>query len=110
MKKPKLIIIIAVCVFIALIAPYIKVEYLTRQHGSEFATLYKTTHMIDGIDYFKVMNYSEESASVYYVASRRASGNLVTFVKKDGQWVKKKMQTIWSKTGSADGFIWPYYK
>jgi hypothetical protein len=66
--------------------------------------------MIDDIEYFKVMEYSKTSAHVYYVTKNRTSADLFTFSKKDGQWVIEKWTTIWSRSGSADGFIWPYYR
>ena len=36
--------------------------------------------------------------------------DLFTFVLKDEHWTLDKWSTIWSKTGSADDFIWPYYR
>lgn len=101
---------IAICILLILVVPYIRVEILTWKHGSEFSTLYRLTNMIDDIDYFKVMNYSDTSASVYYVTSNRSAGGLVTFNQQDGQWVLEKWKAIWSKTGSADDYIWPYYR
>ncbi|MBB6217231.1 hypothetical protein HNQ80_003350 [Anaerosolibacter carboniphilus] len=111
MKKfRETLIVIAICTLIFLIVPYIRVEILTWQHGSEFATLYRLTNMIDGIDYFKVMDYSDTSARVYYVGNNRVTGSLLRFIRKDGQWVLERWDTVWSRTGSADDFIWPYYR
>lgn len=111
MKKRKVtLVVITGCILIILIVPYIRVEILTKQHGLEFETLYELTHMIDGIDYFKVMDYSDTSARVYYVGTNRSTGNFLRFVRKDGQWVLIGWDTIWSKSGSADDFIWPYYR
>jgi hypothetical protein len=52
----------AVCVVVCLLVlviflPYIKAEFLTWQHGSEFKDLYELTAMIDQIEYFKVVDY-----------------------------------------------------
>ncbi len=111
MKKFRVVIIgVVICILIILVVPYLRVEVLTWKHGTEFETLYKSSNILDDIDYFKVMNYSDTSARVYYVAKNRARADLFTFVQKDGQWVLDKWKTIWSKTGSADDFIWPYYR
>lgn len=110
MKKCRVIYIGAISAFIILIAPYIKVEVLTWQHGSEFASLYRQGNIIDEIEYFKVMEYSEASAKVYYVTGNRSAGILITFIQQDGKWVIEKWDAIWSKSGSADDFIWPFYR
>lgn len=109
-KQKKTLIVIAACILILLIIPYIKVEILTWQYGREFASLYRLTNMVEGIDYFKVMDYSGTSARVYYVTSNRSAGILLTLVQQDGQWALETWEAIWSKTGSADGFMWPYYR
>lgn len=111
MKKLKVVlIVISICTLIILIVPYIRVEILTSKYGAEFSTLYKLSNMLDDIDYFKVIDYSSTSAQVYYVAKDKAAAHLFRFVRKDGQWILERWDTIWSKTGSADGFIWPYYR
>lgn len=56
------------------------------------------------------MDYSSTSARVYYVTSNRSAGILISFVQQDGQWVLNKWKAIWSKTGSADDFMWPIYR
>lgn len=109
MKKLR-IIVIAIFLLLLLITPYIRVEILTYRHGSDFETLYKLTNMIDEIEYLKVMEYSEASASVFYVSKNSTSGNLLQFERQDEQWLLDSWETVWSKTGSADSFIWPYYR
>ncbi len=67
--------------------------------------------MLDGnLDYLKVMKYSEESASVYYVGEDRSYGVMIDFRRGDNQWELKEWDTIWSNSGSAEGMIWPYYR
>lgn len=114
MNKPreKLIVLIIICflVIIFVFIPYIKVEILTNKYFNEFAELYKLCNMIDQIDYYKVYDYSTTSARIYYVAKNKSSGNIFEFSKKDGEWILKDWKTIWSDSGSADGFIWPYYR
>lgn len=34
--------------------------------------------------------------------------NVIIFEKKNKKWIMESWdETVWSKTGSADGFIWP---
>ncbi|MDL2281330.1 hypothetical protein LJC10_05710 [Selenomonadales bacterium OttesenSCG-928-I06] len=108
--KILLILLIGVVVlfFIYWGAAILKCEYLTYQYGKEFETGYKETNMIDSVDYFKVLDYSDTSARVYYVSEY--SGNILRFSKEDGQWVYKNWSTVWSKGGNADEIMWPYVR
>ncbi len=107
----KFLLIILAVIFLVFIcfwfASYYKYETLTNKYGAPFAELYKETNMIDEIDYYKVMEYSENNATVYYV-TRNAYGNLMYFEKKADQWELKSWITVWSSSGSASGFMWPY--
>lgn len=112
MKKVKYIFIIPVICFLLFWAgAIIKCEILTYLHGTEFTTLYKETHILGEQEYLKVLNYSDTSARVYYVGIENRGGAVLLFVKKDGQWTFDKWgREIWSKSGSADGFVWPYIR
>ena len=83
-------------------------ETQTYLHGSEFDGLQGQTRMIGDVDYWKVMSYSSESATVYYV-KEDGGGSTVAFSKQGDAWVLDRWDTIWSRTGSADDFIWPYF-
>lgn len=109
-KSKRFLIVGAICLLILLVFPYARVEFLTWKHWAEFASLYKQSNMIDDIEYFKVMDYSKTSARVYYVTKNRTGADLFAYSKKDGQWVLEEWTTIWSRAGSADGFIWPNYR
>lgn len=109
MKKKKIIIVIILLLLIAAAIPYIKTEYLSYKHGTEFSDLYKQTGMIDDIEYLKVLDYNENSAKVYYIGKNHHDGNIVYFENQNGQWLLKSWETIWSKTGSADSFYYPFY-
>lgn len=67
--------------------------------------------MIDSIEYLRVLNYNKKksTAKVLYIAAEHSSANIFYFKKKNGLWIMDSWDTIWSKTGSADDFIWPYY-
>ncbi len=109
--KRKLLITAILCIFIIVIFQYTSVEVLTLQHRTEFSTLYKLSGMVDDIEYLKVMNYSKKSAKVYYVSGGKKAGLLYTFSKgKEGIWKLDQWEAIWSTHGSADGYIWPYYR
>lgn len=107
MKRNKVISIgVIICIFILWFFPYMKYELLTWKNGAEFSGLQKTTNMIGDVDYLKVLDYSVDSARVYYVGE---SGNILTFIQNNERWELVSWKTIWSKSGSADNFIWPYF-
>lgn len=84
-------------------------ERLTQKYGYEFKDEYKQCSMLpEEIEYFKVLDYEEEYAEVYYVTKDYGSANLLKFSKEENKWVMTSWDTIWSKYGSADGYIWPY--
>lgn len=93
------------------ITSIVKCEILTYQHGMEFSNLYQSNTMIGEQQYWKVLEYSDTYARVYFVASNRNSGNILTFVRQNGVWVYNSWEeTVWSRSGSADGFVWPYIR
>ena len=88
--------------------PYLKVEYLTMKYGDEFVGLEQQTKMLNDAKYLKVFSYNDTEAVVYYLSDTRS---LITFNKdSDNNWQYKEWRVIWSKSGNADEFIWPYYK
>ena len=110
-KRGKIIITsIMLLLFLFFIIPYAKVEYSTLLHGDEFSDLFAETHMMDDISYLKVMSYNKKSASIYYVEKEHKGAILCVFSKHEGAWKLNTWKTIWSKSGRADGFIWPYYR
>lgn len=113
MKRTLSVILVSVIIlpFIIWGLTVLKCEILTYQHGGEFDTIYKENTMMGAIDYLKILNYSNESARVYYVSKDRSGGDILIFTKKDEKWIYEGWErTVWSKSGSADGFIWPYIR
>lgn len=110
-KKMRIIAIILVapvCLF--WLFSLARCEILTWLHGDEFATAYQENSMINP-GYWKVLDYTDTYARVYFVTKYRLSGNILTFRKLDDTWVYDTWEeTVWSKTGSADGFVWPYIR
>ncbi len=89
----------------------LKCEFLTYKYGNQFEKIYKENTMIGEIEYLKVLEYSDFTAKVYYVSKNYTGGDILSFLKKNGHWKYNKWErTVWSKTGSADGFVWPYIR
>lgn len=110
-NKRKVILVIILLFLVGVMFPYAKVELQTYRYGSEFTSLCKSNGFISEFKYLKVMNYSEEIAEVYYVTKNKTSGLLYRFVKdSDSAWQLEGWDAVWSEHGSADGFIWPYYR
>ena len=83
-------------------------EILTFQHGHEFEGMEETTNMLSKADYFKVLSYSDSNARVFYKSYYNS--NILEFMLQDGEWVLGNWQTVWSRSGSADDFMWPYIR
>ncbi|MCM0666563.1 hypothetical protein [Flavobacterium tyrosinilyticum] len=83
---------------------------MTWKHGSEFLIPKEVSSMIGGVSSKKVLEYSNDSAIVYLISSEKSSGDTICFIIIDGKWIFSNWRTVWSKTGSADGFIWPYIR
>ncbi len=110
MKKLSPIYKWALLVFALIIVffSYIKAEYLTFKYGDEFLGLESQTNMLNDSRYYRVIDYWGDEATVFYVSD---SGDIIRFVKNDkDEWELQEWKTIWSKTGSASEFHWPYYR
>jgi hypothetical protein len=56
----------------------------------------------------KVLNYSEEIATIYYKGE--SGGDILEFRRENNIWVLNRWVTVWSRQGSADDFMWPYFR
>lgn len=65
--------------------------------------------MLGDMEYFKVLECSDNSAKVYYVSKNMSGADVLTFAKINGKWTETRWNTIWSTTGSASEVIWPYW-
>lgn len=115
MKKLKISVLILIGVFILFWICSIAVcEYNTYQYGEIFRRI--KIHDIGGERYLdhcniKVINYGEDYAKVYAVLENDEAGLVYHFVKNEsGDWMFDCYDTVYSKTGSADGFVWPYIR
>ena len=107
-KIPVYLILTIVVIFLAVwVASLLKCEILTRKYHDDFAEAYKSNTMIGDMDFFKVISCDGEEAEVYYVSAKGAA--LLKFDMQDGAWVETAWDMVWSKSGSADGAVWPYW-
>lgn len=88
-------------------------EYLTFRYGYQFEDLYKENPMLGDLYRFKVIEYNDDYAEVYYVTGNKETGakggDTLKFKRSGNKWIYTELwSTIWSNRGSADGFIWPY--
>ena len=90
----------------------VKCEILTKKYVDQFENAYKEYTMLIDCEKIRVLEYSETSASVYYITQGRGSGSILHFQRKSSQeeWNFVSWEVIWSTTGSADDFIWPYIR
>jgi len=87
----------------------IKCDYLTWKYYSDFEYAYSSNTMLGDMEYFKVLECSDNSAKVYYVSKNMSGADVLTFAKINGKWTETRWNTIWSTTGSASEVIWPYW-
>ncbi len=98
------------CLFLVFwIGTLIKCDVLTLLHHNEFKNIYTEKYGLE-TDYFKVLEYQDDYARVYYVTVGNTLGEVLTLKKNNGNWVVSSCKTIWSGTGgSASEVIWPYW-
>jgi len=111
MNKKKLLLILFLIVCVYLIAIQMvsigKTEVLTVIYGKEFDGVHNDS--IEKSDYLKVLDYSYDKATVYYV-DRNSSGTVCSYRKdQDDCWKEIKWKTVWSSSGSTSNMIWPYW-
>lgn len=87
-----------------------KCEILTHRYGDEFDGLWKEQTMLVDPEYWKVLKYSDSTASVYYVSPDDKGGTVLNFVRDEEAWVLDSWGPYWSKSGTADDLIWPYIR
>jgi len=88
----------------------VRVEFLTFRHGAEFTLPDDIAWYVGTLDSIKVLEYTERSARVYFY-TRRGIGFDVHFVRSRSEsgWLLETWRTVWSYTGTAGSYVWPYY-
>lgn len=90
-------------------ASLLKCEILTNKYYDELEYAHVENTMLDKVDYLKVLKCDGEIAEVYYVCENDTVGNVLKYQKENDQWKETEWNTIWSKQGSADEMLWPYW-
>ena len=115
MKKLKITVLIIISAFVLFwICSIVLCEYNTYKYGEIFRNT--KIHDIGGERYLddcniKVLKYNNDYAKVYAVYENDLNevGLLYYFTKNDdGNWIFDYDYAVYSTTGSADGFVWPY--
>jgi len=111
MKRLKYIQLLLVMFFMMFwIVSLIKLEFLTWQHGAKFPYPENISSMCGEMDFAKVLELTDANARIYYVSGSHNVGNTATFICRGDNWEYERWErTIWSTTGSADDFVWPYW-
>ena len=85
----------------------IKCEITTVRHGDEFLSFEE----VNTASKFKILTYKNDFARIYCINFDKSNGSVHNFIKRDGIWIYNAWEDGgWSKSGSADGFIWPYIR
>ena len=117
MKKIKIVVLVIISAFVLYwIFSIAMCEYNTCKYGEIFRNT--KIHDIGGEGYLndcniKVIKYNKDYAKVYAVFENAQNevGLVYYFVKtENGDWVFDYYDAVYSTTGSADGFIWPYIR
>ena len=130
-KKVLIVSILLLIVALFIFRPYYSVNSLTKKYADEFLELYRDNGFYEDIEYFKVFKYRNEEvniqclnnkklknrlnnlnddyAVVLYIEENHSSASLFIFYDVDGQWELLDWYLVWSYSGTADGFMWPYY-
>lgn len=89
---------------------FIRCEIMTHLHYDEFTKAYQQNAMLsDKMETFKILDYSDNAATVYYIGEGYSGGDVLEFEWQDGAWHESGWRTIWSASGSASEVIWPYW-
>lgn len=126
-----IVLLILLPFLIYCLIPYFKANILTTKYGAEFLSLYSKNGFYNDIEYLKVFQYRNEKAGiiylykddlkkeldilnddyavVLYIEENHSSAALFIFYDSNGKWELSSWDVIWSFSGTADGFMWPYY-
>ncbi len=113
MKKIMVICAIVFALSMPWIASIIHCEILTAKYSDEYLLDACNNNMVGRLDTLKILDYKPYSYCKAY-GKTNESGNLFILI-YDGyigqpSWNAVYWDTIWSKTGNADGFVYPYIR
>lgn len=87
----------------------LKCEVLTNKYYNELEYAHIENTMIGKINSFKVLDCDGKTAEVYYLCNDNTVSFVLNFRKQNDEWKETSWDCIWSKQGSADEMIWPYW-
>jgi len=98
--------IFLICLLASWIFSMAKCEFITSKHIKEFKVPDEVIVWSGELDNMKLLDYSLASASLYYYDTE--IGFEIKYVKQNGFWEMETWRCVWSKSGNADEFVWPY--
>ena len=121
--KKKIIIVLAACVFIAVLVwggILTKNLVLTEIYKDKIENMQfiESEEPLPTFDWYRITSYSNENIEIYYVNTvgkdadnEYRLGGKITCAKTANGWVHTDIveSILWSGTGSADNYIWPYW-
>ena len=90
---------------------------LTLMHKDKVENL-QVVQSLSEFDWYRIIDYSNEKIEIYYVNivgkntdSKYKIGGKITCTKTPNGWHRTSMEEsiLWSGSGSADNYIWPYW-
>ena len=106
--------VLALCIGIAVfvwIGALAKNRILTEIHKDEIENMVFAEYEepLPEFDWYRITSYSDDKMEIYYVDGD--VGGKITCRKTANGWTHTDMidSIIWSGSGSADDYIWPYW-
>ena len=85
-------------------------EYLTAQYADDALRGACQQHYGYGtLEKYKLLDYSKWGFAKIYAADGQ-SGYVFILTSDSENWQVVNWYTVWSKQGSADGLVWPYFR
>ena len=122
-KKVLIVSILLLIVALFIFRPYYSVNSLTKKYADEFSELYRDNGFYEDIEYFKVFKYRNEEVNIQCLNNKKLKNRLnnlndascgwaeqkASCLRTIGQWELLDWYLVWSYSGTADSFMWPYY-
>ena len=101
----KCFLIVTVAFVLIWLISFCKCEIYTYLYSTEFENF--SCDEAEFAGNLRILSYSDEYAKVYYFDVR---SDLVTFIKRGGQWKLSSHRVVSDGKGDVDRlFIWPYF-
>ena len=114
MKKRIILLLILVLLLEPWILSLVRCEVLTAKYaGADMLKAIDAHGMTNETEVLKVLEYKPYSYCKVYAKSDESGDVFIlryTFEDEKPDWEVIVWNTVWSKAGSADGFIWPYIR